>query len=199
MQPHPEKNPGGDCFACSLFAVLRHLFPDNHPDFDTVFDYFKVESISGSIGLNNVWSGFRDAVYKARADEYKVEIANDLVIPEFKPERYSHTWWLQFPDQEWSRRLEAWLSAGWVAVAEIDHEGRGPILDNGKINCPDHFVIIDGVRIGWQPIKTYPEAKEVVSEAHVVCSMKGKYWIDTIELIQKYGAAGLWLVREDKR
>jgi hypothetical protein len=200
MQPSPARNPGGDCFACSLTAILRHIFPDNPPEFDQVFDYFYTESISGKPVLDNIWSGYRMAVCNAKEDGYDVEIRNDFVVPIYDPDTFSHNWWSVFPSETWCRRLEAWLSAGWIAVAEIDSEGRGPMREDGKLNVANHFIAIDGIRTYWKDMDcSIVGAKRLAHDIHVVCSSKGAYWIDERDLLQKYGAAGLWLIRRDKR
>jgi hypothetical protein len=198
MQPSPVKNPGGDCFACALAAVLRHISGEE-VDFERVFHYWEQESDSGKSLVNNTWMGLQSALINALRDGFDIEYVNDFVAPIWKPEVFGHAFWLSIPESQWARRLESWLSAGWVAMAVIDYDGRGPVLPNGKFNCDNHFIAIDGFCSEYVPHETVAGAKIHVNSAHVVCSVRGAYWITIDDLLTKHGAAALWLVRKRDR
>jgi hypothetical protein len=201
-QPHPQKNPGGDCFACSLTAVLQHLFPDNPPKFETVWDYFMTKYLnSEEKGLSNTWTGMKKAFSTARyEDGYPLEYTYDLVLPRYDWEHFSYAFYPRIPsDGDYSRRLEGWLRSGWIALTEINMYGPGPFAD-GRYNDTNHFIALDGTRELWEPWKSSSGEESMTLEyyIHVVCSVKGAYWIKTRELMKMYGAAGWWLVRKSQ-
>lgn len=195
-QPHPVRNPGGDCFACSLLALLRHLFPERPPSFDQVFGYFKAKTTTGSECLSNTWYGYRQALWNAFSDGYRMEITADIVVPSFDPDQWSHAWWDFVPSGEWSKRLEGYLRGGWVGVAEIRQAGGGPRDSEGRRHTPDHFVLLDGIRSAWE--STPGTAGRALNHyVHVVCSAKGAYWIPVMRLLMDHGAAGWRLARRE--
>jgi hypothetical protein len=195
MQPKPDRNQGGDCFACALTAALRHLYPERPVTFDAAWEYFMVESVGGGRMLSNTWPGMRRALYNAHADGYRLEIANDLVLPDFNVDHHSYPWWQSLPTTAYARRLEGYLRG--VAFTEIRFDGSGPRTPQGEIRATDHFVALDGLRMGWEPIG---EAGRVMRyHVHVVCSAKGAYWIGLDEFLLGYGGAGWWLCRRDER
>lgn len=209
MQPSPERNLGGDCFACAFTAIMQHLFPEDPPTFDECFEYFASQYADwydednnvhpGNKFTNNTWTGFyTSAILHAIRDEehdYPLEYFADLVVPLFDPEDRSYSFYNYLPTTSWARRLEAWLSAGWIAVAEIDSEGRGPIRLDGITNDINHFIIVDGMKYEWKSIDE--KSKSLNYLIHVVCSSKGAYWVNCDDLLRKYGAAGLWLIRNN--
>jgi hypothetical protein len=200
MQPSPAKNPGGDCFACALTAALRWVYQKPDLSFERCWQFFEVDTAGGSRALSNCWHTMRSALYAADSEFFelgRLEIANDLVIPTFDPETYGHCWF-QGHTTEYAHRLEGWLRGGWVALSEIDHAGRGPVVD-GRWNVNDHFVAIDGVRSYWKPVAAVPGAASLTSDVHVVCSSRGAYWIPLDDFLFKHGAAAWWLVRKDQR
>lgn len=193
MQPHPCKNEGGDCFACALTAILQHLFPERPPKFETVWNYFmQCYYMSKDKGLDNSWYGLNKAISNASSDGYKVDHMFDLVEDVDKNEAmYSHAFYLRRPSNYYySRRLEGWLRCGWLALADIRFEGDGAFDSKGQFNDCDHIVVLDGVREVW-------EDGGLENYIHVVCSVKGAYWINTRELLKKHGVGAWWLVRRE--
>lgn len=197
MQPKPPKNPGGDCFACAVTAVVRHLFPDRPISFEAAWDLFKEKNSSGTETLSHTWGSFQRVIWKLRADGYPVEMRQDIVVPRIDLQHWSHPWWFSVPDDEWAYRLEAWLAAGWLAFAEMEFDGKGPYTREGFINVIDHFIVLDGQRHFWKPMGHGGSGLE--HETHVVCSARGAYWMRTRDLLLKHGVAGLTLVRVDRR
>lgn len=197
--PSPGRNPGGDCFACSLTAAMRYLFPERLISFDDAYGCFLEKHDDGKEYLRNTWWGMRQAMYQTKDLGYDIEVFKDLVTPTFDRESHSHAWWKFQPDGEWSYRLEAWLSAGWVALAEMDSEGKGPFTSEGYHNHINHFVVLDGIRHYWKPSENVKGASSLDHDVHVVCSRKGAYWIPVHDLLHKHGTAGLWLLRRDNR
>jgi hypothetical protein len=194
MQPTPAKNPGGDCFACSLTAGMRHLFPDRPISFDDAWNLF-VDAKSGQ--LSNTWHTMRQALYRAHGLGYETEITADIVDPRFDPEQWSHAWWSHFPELRYAHRLEGWLSAGWFAVTEIAYSGGGPMTPDGHHRGTDHFVLLDGVK--YAETEYGGQYTSILPHVHVVCSNKGAYWIRVQDFIMKHGGAGWWLCRKDER
>lgn len=197
-QPSPNRNPGGDCFACAMTAALRWLYPEDPVSFDAAWGYFMAETVGGGRTLSNSWPGLRSALYAASHDDRPLEVACDLVMPEFNREWYSYPWWRAHPPTEdYARRLEGWLRGGWVAFTEIAYGGGGPRRD-GRDNHNDHIVLIDGVRSGWAPWNN--GARRMGHAVHVVCSTgRGAYWIDLDEWLAEYGGVGWWLCRREVR
>lgn len=196
-QPSPNRNPGGDCFACALTAAVRFFYPDQPVAFDTVWETFMVECAGGGKSLSNTWPTMQRAPYRLKEHGYPLDVHVDIVRPTFDT-KWSHGWWQFLPDGEWSYRMEAWLSAGWLALAEMNYAGKGPVNPDGTVNDPDHFVLLDGQRHFWKEHPTLP-AVSLSHETHVVCSAKGAYWIDTRALLARHGVAGVTLVRPSVR
>ena len=194
-QPIPYINPAGDCFACALTATLQFLFPENPPEFLKVWSYF----LGDDGDLSNSWIGMRMALYRA-SNDYDIEIAVDIVKPEYDIERSSHPWWYFKPGLKYIQRLEGWLRAGWVAFSEIDDVGRGCYLQNGDLNSTNHFIVIDGIRSYL--IDVIENGKLLGSREeyaiHIVNSSRNRehsYWIGLGDFIHKHGGAGWWLCR----
>jgi len=108
--------------------------------------------------------------------------------------------WKFMPGMDYTYRLEGYLRSGWMILTEIDFKGQGPVTKDGYQNDTDHFVIIDGVKYCWED--NYDETGKWMSTSlesyiHVVCSVKGTYWIKQRELLRKYGAVGWIMVRKE--
>lgn len=192
-QPSPKKNPGGDCFACALKAVVDHFYPDDPIPFDDAWNAWMRESMGGGKVLSNVWPTLHSAIYSL-PDRYRLEREYDLPIGSVNIERYSHAWGLGISSTDWAHRMEAWLSAGWVAMIEMELEGHGPMRGE-YVNHTDHFAVVDGIRHYWKPHDHVQGAATLMHDAHVVCSARGSSWKEVGNLIWKHGVAGLFLVR----
>lgn len=195
-QPSPARNPGGDCFACSLTAALRHVYGRDDISFDDCWECFKTERGA----LYNCWPGMRAALYAASGKFYdygRLEIEVDFVQPYFDPQCFAHQR-PTFDAGRYADRLEGHLRSGWIALVEYDHHGAGPVSE-GRWNAPDHFALIDGVRTFWKPVAAVPGASGEAHEIHIVCSARGAFWIDLDEFAFKHGAGAWWLVRKDER
>lgn len=199
-QPKPNKNPQGDCFACALTAALSFLFPENPPNYESVWNYFMQKYYnSDKEGLYISWCGMKKALEKAKYEAgYSLDITYDIVRPEFENEEYSHAWFRKIPFVEYTRRLEGWLRSGWVAFSEIDMHGNGPYTPEGRFNETNHYVILDGIKEVWEPFDDGEGAMHN-TYIHVVCSVNGVYWIKTRDLLIKHGSAGWWLCRRSER
>jgi hypothetical protein len=101
---------------------------------------------------------------------------------------------------DYTRRLEGWLRSGWIAITEINFAGGGAFENGlGRFRDSDHFVLLDGTREVWEKCRPDdPEctARSLIFYIHVVCSVKGAYWIKTKDLMLSHGAAGWWLIRK---
>jgi hypothetical protein len=193
LQSKPHINENGDCFACALSAILNHLFPENAPCLQQVFDYWKHPSIGGTLVLNNTWCGLLGTL-KLVNEEFPIEFKYDFIIPD-SPERFPYCFWSFRPYHEWTNRLEQFLKEGWVALTVINQDGLGPLDKNGDLVVDNHYIVLDGVRRTWVQHPTVASAHIQTNEIHVVCSAKGCYWIDCRDLLSKYGAAAICVVR----
>jgi hypothetical protein len=195
IQPHPTKATGGDCFACSLTAALQHLFPDNPPSFDTVWDYFlQPYYMSEKKGLQQTWPGMEKAIIEACRDGYRTDHKFDIVMPGIR-EWSSNIFYENYFADDYTRRLEGWLRSGWLAITDIHFAGGGPRDTwNGQFRDNNHFILLDGTREAWKRLSE--TSRKLEFYIHVVCSVKGAYWIETQELMKNYGAAGWWLIRK---
>lgn len=192
-QPSPARNPGGDCFACALAAGLRHLFPDRAPSLNTAWDFFRDDRGV----LSNTWPGFWHALGRAEMAGLATERTRDRVQPRaLEIETWSYPWALEIDEGEYVRRLEGYLRGGWIAATEIRHEGGGPYTQEGLRRPTNHFVLIDGVRYGWEREGGFGSLRHYV---RVVCSAKGAYWIDADLFLRQHGGAGWILFRRDIR
>ena len=199
MQPHPARNQGGDCFACALTSALSFLFPERAPSFDKTFGYFTdTYHNSEQQFTNNTWSGMKKAFLNALHDGYDIEDRIDMVRPAFeRTDTWSYAFYYFIPSEDYIYRLEGWFRSGWIALAEINFAGRGAVNPDGTINDSDHFVLIDGIRYGFEPMAS--GGRQCNYYVHVVCSVKGAYWIKVDDFIQKHGAAAFRLIRRDTR
>jgi hypothetical protein len=208
-QPSPSRNAGGDCFACAIKATMDHIYKENAPSFDQVWESFLVDyehDGNKSTHLSNTWHGYRGAFYNLFDIVGRMEIMCDFAGRGLKEFGYgwgdSMGWQLAVDESQWAKRLDAWLRAGWYAFASIRLEpnptGEWVLTDEGPRRVStDHFVALDGVRFGWRKHSTVEGASSLVSQVHVVCSAKGgqAYWIDVEKFIREHGAGAWWLIR----
>src|SRR6185312_15435470 len=166
-QPIPHKNAGGDCFACALTAAVNFLFPEKPVAFDDVWNCFLVQASDGKPLLSNCWPTMYRAICELRSRGYAIEHRRDIVLPVFDVDTWSHSWWHAEPTHEWACRLEAWLSAGWVALAEMNLDGKGLFNADGTMNAIDHFAVLDGQRHYWKKHPTVEGAASLSHETHV--------------------------------
>src|SRR5690606_33803683 len=145
-------NPGGDCFACVFTAAMRHLFPDRAPTFDDVYSWFVAKNSSGGEVLDNTWTGFARAIFRAREAGYAIQEALEIVwgneLLWGGVERFDYTFGPPIDEGLYARRLEGYVRGGWLAITMILFDGSGPVKD-GRLNAGDHFVLLDGIRSGW--------------------------------------------------
>lgn len=233
-QPVPSRSPGGDCFACSLIAVLQHLFPDREPPtFEDTDRWFQgqwaqptglMERVlrdvaAGAAGpaealevvakldkqeaeppIQNTWNGMERALWEARSDDWPIEIHFDMVVPQFDARQWGYGWPVVWAGDEYARRLEAWLSAGWLALTVVDMDARGPMIDGTLLNSTNHFLVLDGTRARWEPT-AYGGGSVMRSQVHVVDSSTRDItgWIDSQGWERGYGGTPWMLVRKDTR
>lgn len=187
MQPHPARNPGGDCFACSLTAAMRHLFPENPPTFDEVWSWFETEYSTGGKTTDNTWEGMRRAMMRG-TNRCPVEMTADAIYHAPRAWEWPNDYHMSLNEGAWSTRLDAWLRAGYVALCCISFNGHGPYDSEYRFGPCNHFVVVDGVR-------PKPDTTADHRQIHVVCSVKGAYWEDEMLLLRRDGAGAWWLVR----
>lgn len=193
-QPIPKRNPGGDCFACSLKAAVDFLYPDKPIDFNLAWEAFEVKTISGATTLSNCWRTMAWTAPHALHDHgYNLEVHRDIISPKTDLDHWSHSWGFRVDEQQWAKRLEAWLSAGWVAIAECAIDPLPAVTPTGYKNHTDHFIVLDGQRSFWQEHGN--GCASLTHETHVICSARGSYWLDTSELLNMHGVNALVLLR----
>jgi len=190
LNPQPPITPGGDCFSCALTAGLSWLCPDRTLTVARAIDYFRQDD--GHVSTS--WPGMRRALVAAYRDGYPIEYTADIVHPQMNPEMWSHAWWGWEPELAYARRLEGWLRSGWVAFTEINQAGGGMLTADLKLNGTDHFVLLDGIRYVREP---YPDGGGAAYNqyVHVVCSVKGGYWMRLQTFLRRHGGSGWWLAR----
>lgn len=214
-QPSPARNPGGDCFACSVTATLRHIYGAEAPTFDQVWESFQrtVQFVrNGEVAqqtqLENTWDGYRGAFYNLIEYVGRFDIQTDFAargVPQFGHDSgESMAWWPMVDESQWARRLDAWLRGGWYAFASIrldpNPTGEWLMTDDGPRRVStDHFVVLDGVRSGWRR-RVCPDGMKcgtLVHQVHVVCSARDgrAYWIDVDTFLREHGAGAWWLIR----
>lgn len=147
---------------------------------------------------SNNWMGMDKAIWSARSNGWEVEVTYDMVIPQFDPRKWGYGWPIVWAGNAYAQRLEAWLSAGWVALTVCDLDGRGPIID-GKLNSTNHFLVLDGARTYWKQREDGVTSQ--ASEVHVVDSSTRDItgWRDAREWERMYGGTPWMLVRRDNR
>lgn len=189
-QPQPPITPGGDCFACALVAALGHLCPERPLTVHQAIDYFRQDD--GHVSTS--WPGLKRALLAAYRDGYPIERTADIVHPQMDADMWSHAWWGWEPELEYVRRLEGWLRSGWVAFTEINQAGEGMLTSDLKLRGTDHFVLLDGVRYAREPDAHGANYHQYV---HVVCSVKGGYWMRCQDFLRRHGGSGWRLVRRN--
>lgn len=194
-QPSPAKNPGGDCFACATYALVRHFLPSSPETFESVWNRYlrPVEphpSVTYPEGapshyLSNCWIGYGVALESlGLAHRY------ELVTPDYDPCRRGAAFFSGYLTS-WHNALAGHIDCGHVLLASIQFDGKGPI-QRGGMHDTDHAILVDGWRKVWRPVEAVPGASRQDIEYHVVCSAKGGYWIDQDDLVWKHGLAA-WI------
>ena len=198
-QPSPSINKGGDCFVCSFVAGINYLFPENKITFEEVNNAFKYESGH----LKNNWNQYESVFYSLCNFQTGRVIYHykDVILPIINLDRYDYAWHYFEPRNRYIDRMEALLKAGWIIYHSINLGGSGPFNEKQESNYHDHLVLLDGVRSIWEPF--YHEGNHVGDSpknyVHVVCSVKGAYWIGLREWFRNHGASAWLQVRRDDR
>lgn len=195
MQPNPNRNPGGDCFACSMTALLQHLFPKEGITFDECWDAFLRETSTGGKGLSNCWWTWHDALYAIEKASGQIDHQTWgwTPIPNF--ERWSHSDGYPVQSQDWFFQIESFIRSGWIAQTPMRLHPQPPVMEHYRTAGTDHMALIDGVRENWVPNLRVEGAHDLLQEVHVVCSSKGGYWIDAQKLLWLHGVNAVHLHR----
>lgn len=197
-QPSPGINPGGDCFACATLAMVRHFWPDQTADIsvaDVVEWWRNAPTTSGGVAMNNNMNWADRSLHNTPFD---LDVYTDPFVPLINDHHQPHSpiWGV---GGKYAPRVEAYLAAGWVGFTDILFAPDAPHFlkpkpEGGYWNTStDHNVLIDGLR-------TYVEGDKEpygahVDEVHIVCSVKGGYWIRVDELLRSYGGLFIWWCR----
>lgn len=191
-QPRPPITSGGDCFACALVAGLGHLCPERPLTVAEAIEFFRWDN--GVVATS--WPGMERALHTAAyRNGYPIEYTADIVQPVMDAHRWSYAWWAWEPELEYARRLEGWLRSGWVAFTEILQSGEGMLTPDLKLRGTDHFVLLDGIRYVWEPTEGAEHGRTYNQYVHVVCSVKGGYWMRLMHFLRRHGGSGWWLAR----
>lgn len=219
-QPTPTKNPGGDCFACSSFAILRHfcgLREVEPPSYETIWGAWASEEIGGKTFTGGspwvtekFWlrwqfvTGWQKILFQL---EYDPPLALQFQANAFGPK--SHDALL------FARRVRVYLEAGYLGQVEVQHE---PQIDRDRRGEDplggDHLIVIDGYREIMHPQKwcdglghaawsgTYTNEIHVVDSAlagDLVPSVTQGVWVDIGSFVKNHGGWPIWWVRPDPR
>lgn len=209
-QPAQHLNTDGDCFACAFAAVLNHLVPERAMDVEEaykVFNSITKYANSDRYTCDNSHGGMLKALHHARfVLDYPIAHRTHILTPRFSHlnDHFSYGWYGFEPWGDFTEHLEAFVSAGWIAIASMLYDGRGQMVERPgepwpAIRATDHFVVLDGTRELWEESES-GDSSSLNHYVHVVCSTgKGAYWIDTRHLLRGHGVAGLILVRRNER
>lgn len=197
-------NPGGDCFACATLAMARHFWPDEAAAY-TVADaveWWRTQPVHGrdELHVGNTMSYARRSLMNLPAP-MQLDVMTDPWYPRIDNEHQPHG--LVYGVQGYAERVEAYLAAGWIGFTDLIFAPEAPHFlkpnpDGGYWNTSaDHNVLIDGIRtviVGdEEPYGTH------ISEVHIVCSVKGGYWIDHTDLLREYGGRFVWWCRPRRK
>lgn len=210
MQPSPGVHPGGDCFACATLAMLRHWWPTEAAAFSVadVVEWWRTQPVHGTdekaVGNHIDWA---DRSLKAIPGPFDLDVVTDPFVPLVDDHRQMHSPIWGVP--HYAQRVEAYLAAGYVGFTTIryapdaphmlspkpaDDPGTG--LYRGYWNAStDHIVLIDGHR---EFIRERDGGGTYITELHVVCSVKGSYWIEDRELLRWHGGMFIWWCRPER-
>lgn len=213
--PLPHRNPGGDCFACAAYAIVRHFYGDAAPSFSDVWEAFLHPNQRGRTDQTYPscanYPGYKDALERIRtADGRGLEVRNHLTRPEYNVDQWEASFYWRIPYQEWWHDLHAYLSAGWVAIAHVNQAGIGPVTPCGRgdgslcYTQTDHILVIDGARRFHYEEFENGEFKlgSLEYEVHVVDSANSKNttgWHPVHDWLIRHGASGLHMVRPDTK
>lgn len=200
-QPSPGISEGGDCFACAGLTIARHFFPEaadlSVADAVQWFDdtYYNSDKHFTNNTISYAPSAFGES-------PFSFEVHTDP----FAPVLYmgSQPFWPVWWPESFEERVEAYLSAGWLGFAGMSFEphefGLGePIPDKPHHHwkhSTDHMVVIDGYRSYW--LRDHTESAAVGTfehDLHVMCSVKGGYWIGAKDWLALHGGMFIWWVR----
>lgn len=204
-QPSPSRNPGGDCFACATFAIVRHLLPGQHcEDFHSIWERYQFEyepnpdvtpgPNSPTHYTQNDWLGYGRVLTKL-GEEYGISHRYELIPPDYEPQRRNAPWFAGYLTS-WHNALAAHINAGHVLMGSIRFSATGQ-RHRGGLHDTDHAILVDGWRTVWRPVGAVPGARRQDIEYHVVCSARGAYWIDQDELVWCHGF-GAWIAVSGK-
>lgn len=192
-QPSPARNPGGDCYACATYSLLRHFRPDSAETFDGVWNRYRfyAEDAPGVTYpegterwyTDNTWTGY-GKVLTLLGKEYGLSHKYELIPPDYNVERRSAPWFTGYLTS-WHDALAAHIDAGHLLFTSIRFSPSGQ-RQRGGLHDTDHAILIDGYRLVWVPAGI-PGSLAQVIEYHVVCSARGAYWIDQDTLVWCHG------------
>lgn len=217
--PLPPRNSGGDCFACATYSMVSLLFPEREDiTWDALYKAWENPKFPGQ--LDNTWPHYLEVFDRmARLFELPVE-RGILFTPPFSAwdiERNEPAWFRAPGEIYWWRDLQAYLSAGWLAIAHVNQFGSGPYevgdpAQEGYIHTTDHIVLIDGARQARvrrpQPkwyMEKYPESEPTWDtweyQVHVVDSARSDQsgWHEARLWLYRHGASALHIMRRHYR
>lgn len=181
---------------------MRHLFPDETKDVavaDAVKWFEDTYYRSEEKTINNTMPFGRSALH---ASGLEVEVHTDPFQPRIdEGMQPCFPWW---GPGSYEERVEAYLSAGWIGYVDMNFGGAERGLDGKEL--PDrrghykvggnHMVVLDGIRTYWlEKGEGNSWSATQRTEVHIVCSVKGSYWIEVREWIEFHGGLFIWWVR----
>lgn len=208
-QPSPGINPGGDCFACATLAIVRHWWPETAADVTVadVVEWWRTQPVYGKDDLvvgNHIHVA--DRSLRNMPEPFRLDVVTDPFVPLIDDHSQMHSPVWGAP--HYSDRIEAYLAAGFVGLTSIRFAPDAPHMLSPKPAeqrggsgvhrdywnaSTDHIVLIDGwrtyVRGDEEPFGTH------VDDLHIVCSVKGGYWIEDRELLRWHGGMFIWWCR----
>lgn len=107
------------------------------------------------------------------------------------------------PGPQWEKRVEAYLTAGWVGYMVVAFDPRAPLYLDPRPDgswgnrSHDHMVVLDGIRHyvqGSTPDAT-PGTGAHKADVHIMCSVHGGYWMEARHLLRWHGGMLIWWCR----
>lgn len=120
-QPQPWRSDGGDCFACSLIAALRHLFPQREPPtFEDTDRWFRGRWAEPTGSMRNALQ----RIAAEGASDEAVQEARDVVeqLDKYEREPPTENTWHGMDRALWKARSDGWpIEVGYdMVVPQFD-------------------------------------------------------------------------------
>lgn len=185
--PTPHINAGGDCGACVLSALtglpVRDVYKAARPDNPSSTDPFSFYEM-------------RSALYALQKDDLIDNLNVDCPIWIEDVARYPFGFSSWMMSIQWFNYIHLGLQAGYYAVCEVNMRGEEKNPVRGLET--DHWVLICGARLRWEPCRSVTGAKtghqEVLVRDSATC-MPEERWVEKNDFLRRHGGFQAMLVK----